>query len=211
MSLFTVAVPTGRLRGACLDLLRESGFIDDVVNGRQLLWQSSQCRVVEVKPVDVPIYVENGVADVGLVGKDILWENNYPVYELLDCKIGKCRLSFARLASKVSSPMATIATTYPRIAQNYCQEHAIQAKIVTLHGSIELAPLIGLADTILDIVDTGQTLRANGLQETECLGEVSVRLIANTVSYQVKRQMVEQWCQRLEAASAKIVNEGEEK
>jgi ATP phosphoribosyltransferase len=185
MSL-TIAIPTGRLKKECLDLLGVGNELKNK-NSRKLVYLVNGYKLIEVKPIDVPIYVENGVADCGFVGKDILLENDYEVYELYDCKIGKCHLA---LAQTNLQEIKSIATKYVNIAKDYCLGNNLQVNIIKLNGSVELAPLLGLSNTILDIVSTGNTLKANSLIETEKIRDISVRLIANKASYQIKRDKI---------------------
>jgi ATP phosphoribosyltransferase len=152
---------------------------------------------IMAKPVDVPTYVEYGVADIGIVGKDVLMEENKDVYELLDLQIAKCRMSVIGMPNWKPVINPRVATKYPSVASQYFREQGQQVEVIKLNGSIELAPLIGLADRIVDMVETGQTLKDNGLIEMETLFQVTSRLIANRVSYRLKNTAIQQLCDRL--------------
>lgn len=150
------------------------------------------------KPVDVPTYVEYGVADIGIVGKDVLLEENRDVYELLDLGIARCRMSIIGLPNWQPGIQQRVATKYPNVASRYFREQGQQVEVVKLNGSIELAPLIGLADRIVDMVETGQTLKDNGLVEMQSIFEITSRLVANRVSYRMKNGEIQQLCDRLQ-------------
>ena len=150
------------------------------------------------KPADVPIYVEYGVADIGVVGKDVLIEDNRDVYELLDLGIARCRMSVIALPDWKPVPNPRVATKYPNVASQYFREKGQQVEVIKLNGSIELAPLIGLADRIVDMVETGRTIRENGLVEMEEIFTVTSRLIANRVSYRLKNGPIQALCDRLQ-------------
>src|SRR6056297_2298043 len=175
MNELTIVIPSGRLKSECVKLLGICAHIDKN-SSRKLVWKVGNYKIIQAKPVDVPIYVEKGIADVGLVGKDILMENEYNVYELFDCDIGNCHLAIAQSERK---KINVIASKYVNITKEYCVNNNINAEVIKLNGSVELAPILGLADAILDIVSTGNTLRANDLIETKRVADISVRLIAN--------------------------------
>jgi len=151
------------------------------------------------KPVDVPTYVEYGVADIGVVGKDVLMEEARDVYELLDLGIARCRMSVIALPDWKPALHPRVATKYPRVASQFFRERGQQVEVIKLNGSIELAPLIGLADRIVDMVETGQTLRENGLVELEQMFPITSRLIANRVSYRMKNDAIQALCDQLQA------------
>jgi ATP phosphoribosyltransferase len=186
MNELTIVIPSGRLKNECVELLGICDYIESDSN-RKLVWKVGNYKIIQAKPVDVPIYVEKGIADVGLVGKDILMENEYNVYELFDCNIGNCHLAIAQSEEK---KINVIASKYVNITKDYCENNNINAEVIKLNGSVELAPILGLADAILDIVSSGNTLRANNLVEVEKVADVSVRLIANISSYQLKRNLI---------------------
>lgn len=152
---------------------------------------------IMAKPVDVPTYVEYGAADIGIVGKDVLLEENKDVYELLDLGIARCRMSVIALPDWQPGIRQRVATKYPNVASQYFREQGQQVEVIKLNGSIELAPLIGLADRIVDMVETGQTLRENGLVEQISILDITSRLIANRVSYRMKNSSIQALCDRL--------------
>ncbi len=157
-------------------------------------------RFILAKPMDVVTYVEHGVADLGIAGKDVLMEEERDVYELLDLQISRCHLAVAGLpGAKMNEIAPRVATKYPNIASTYFREQGEQVEIIRLNGSIELAPLIGLADRIVDIVSTGRTLRENGLVELERIAEVTSRLIVNPASYRLNGGDIERLVDRLAA------------
>ncbi|MBP3037912.1 ATP phosphoribosyltransferase [Bacillaceae bacterium Marseille-Q3522] len=211
--LLTIAMPKGRIFEEAADLLRGAGYrlppeFDD---SRKLIIDvaEEQFRFILAKPIDVPTYVEYGVADLGIAGKDVLLEEERDVYELLDLRISHCYLAVAGLPNtKMNDVAPKIATKYPHVAASYFRQQGEQVEIIKLNGSIELAPLIGLADRIVDIVSTGRTLLENGLVEYERIQPVTSRLIVNPVSYQVKDKRINQLVERLKNATALTVKEG---
>jgi ATP phosphoribosyltransferase len=198
----TIAMPKGRIFNEAADLLRRAGFdlppeFDD---SRKLIIdvEEEKFRFILAKPMDVATYVEHGVADLGIAGKDVLLEEERDVYELLDLKISGCYLAVAGLPdTKMNDVAPKIATKYPNIAAAYFREQGEQVEIIKLNGSIELAPLIGLADRIVDIVSTGRTLKENGLVEYETITTVTSRLIVNPVSYRIKDERISELIKRL--------------
>jgi ATP phosphoribosyltransferase len=198
----TIAMPKGRIFNEAADLLRRAGFdlppeFDD---SRKLIIdvEEEKFRFILAKPMDVATYVEHGVADLGIAGKDVLLEEERDVYELLDLKISGCYLAVAGLPNtKMNDVAPKIATKYPNIAAAYFREQGEQVEIIKLNGSIELAPLIGLSDRIVDIVSTGRTLKENGLVEYETITTVTSRLIVNPVSYRIKDERISELIKRL--------------
>ncbi|MFT9598634.1 ATP phosphoribosyltransferase [Mesobacillus sp.] len=198
----TIAMPKGRIFTEAVELLRNAGFdlppeFDD---SRKLIIdvEKENFRFILAKPMDVATYVEHGVADLGIAGKDVLLEEERDVYELLDLKISGCYLAVAGLPdTKMNDVAPKIATKYPNIAAAYFREQGEQVEIIKLNGSIELAPLIGLADRIVDIVSTGRTLKENGLVEYETITNVTSRLIVNPVSYRIKDERISELVKRL--------------
>ena len=170
---------------------------------RKLIFENTENRVryFWVKPSDVAVYVERGAADVGIVGKDILLEQNAEVYELLDLKMGKCRMCVAGPEDFYDEPDRTlrVATKYPNIAREYFRSQSIEIEIIQLHGSIEIAPILHMSDVIVDIVETGTTLRENNLEPLETIVPISARLIANKASYQFNRERMLEMCRRMDA------------
>ncbi|MDB5055664.1 MAG: phosphoribosyltransferase [Bacilli bacterium] len=201
--ILKVAMPKGRINKPAIKLLQDAGFAipDDLDDSRKLIISVPEARLefIMAKPVDVATYVEYGVADVGVVGKDVLMEENRDVYELLDLGIARCRMSVIGLPDWVPLLNPRVATKYPNVASQYFRERGQQVEVIKLNGSIELAPLIGLADRIVDMVETGRTLQENGLVEMEQIFAITSRLIANRVSYRMKNDVIQQLCDRLQA------------
>ncbi|OUM94288.1 MAG: ATP phosphoribosyltransferase [Thermobacillus sp. ZCTH02-B1] len=197
-----VAMPKGRIYKQASQLFRDAGFPipDDFDDSRRLIFDVPEAGMsfIMAKPVDVPTYVEYGVADIGVVGKDVLMEENKDVYELLDLGIAKCRMSVIGLPDWKPVVHPRVATKYPNVAAQYFRERGQQVEVIKLNGSIELAPLVGLADRIVDMVETGATLRENGLVEMEVMFDVTSRLIANRVSYRMKNEAIQALCDRLQ-------------
>ncbi|TJY39649.1 ATP phosphoribosyltransferase [Cohnella pontilimi] len=200
-AVLKVAMPKGRIYKQASKLFREAGLTipEDFEDSRKLIIPVPEAGMefIMAKPVDVPTYVEYGVADIGVVGKDVLMEENKDVYELLDLGIAKCRMSVIGLPGWKPDIHPRVATKYPNVASKYFREQGQQVEVIKLNGSIELAPLIGLADRIVDMVETGQTLRENGLVEMESIFEITSRLIANRVSYRLKNAAIQALCDRL--------------
>lgn len=186
----TLALPKGRLLDGALDLLRDLGVDGIDAESRRLIFTDERrgLRVLFLKPADVPAYVDYGAADLGIVGKDILLEQEPDVYEPLDLDFGFCRLVVAepRELWERDDPSrwswVRVATKYPRLTEQYFSNRGVQVEIVRLDGSIELAPLVGLADRIVDLVQSGETLRANGLVEVAEIVRSTARLIVNRAS-----------------------------
>jgi ATP phosphoribosyltransferase len=196
--ILTLALAKGRLAEETFTLLEKMGIdcSEPRHPGRQLvLWdRANGLRFILVKPGDVPVYVEHGVADLGVVGKDTLLEAGRPLYEVLDLQFGRCRLCVAgyedRRGALVTRSTFRVATKYPNIARDYYAAKGQNIEIIELHGSVELGPVIGLSDVILDIVESGATLAANGLSVLEEVCDVSARLVVNRVSLKTKRERI---------------------
>jgi len=190
----TLALAKGRMLPPALDLLEKAGIgcgqLREMSRQLQFADDENCLRFILAKPADIPTYVEYGVADLGIVGKDVLLEQERELYELLDLRIGCCRLSVAKKTGSGSFNGGCVATKYPRTAERYFQEQGRQAEVIKLHGSIELAPLLNLAEAIVDLVDTGKTLQENDLEEVETIARITSRLVANPGSYQVKGERV---------------------
>jgi len=194
--VLSIAVSKGRLLDAFAELLEEAGYPCSVLQKatRKLVISSSEAGLefILAKPADVPTYVEYGAADLGVVGKDTLLEAGKRVAELVDLMYGRCVMVVAvPEAAGIDAVTdlhfnSRVATKYPSIAQAFFQQHGIQADIIPLHGSIELGPIIGLADAVVDITETGRTLVENGLKPICEVMESTSRLIANPVSYKMK-------------------------
>ena len=198
-----VALPKGRLGEQVLDLFEKAGYACPAIHeaSRRLVFETPDAavRYFWVKPSDVAIYVERGAADVGVAGKDILMEYVPAVYELLDLGLGRCRMAVAGPDGFRDAPDRTlrVATKFSRIARDYYAGQSREIDIIHLNGSIELAPILGLSDVIVDIVETGATLRENGLAPLETVAPVSARLIANQTSFQFKTEEIRTLCGRL--------------
>ncbi len=202
MKELTIAMPKGRIFEEAYEMLIQAGFNlpEEVEMSRKLMIEipEEKIRFILAKPMDVPVYVEHGVADIGIAGKDVLLEQRRTVHELLDLKISECYIASAGLPNTIMNDIAPrIATKYPNIAMKYYKGIGEQVEIIELNGSIELAPMIGLADRIVDIVSTGRTLKENGLVEYEHIAQVSSRLIANPVSYRMKSERIQDLVKRL--------------
>ena len=207
--MITFALAKGRLAEQAFELLEQMGIdCSEPRNpGRQLvLWdKQNNVRFILVKPSDVPTYVDHGVADIGVVGKDTLLESGRPLYEVLDLTFGKCRLCIAGYAEQhQSATRATfrVATKYPNVARSYYDAKGQTIEIIELHGSVELGPVIGLSDVILDIVESGSTLKANGLTVLETVCECSARLVVNRVSMKTKRDRIREIIDGMQGALA---------
>ncbi len=190
----TLAVPKGRVLKSVSRLLESAGL--DVspllADDRTLIRESADgaLRFLLLKPDDVPTYVEYGAADLGVSGQDILRERRYDLYEPLDLGIGRCRMVVAGKPGMVLPPMPRIATKYRRAASEHFAAKGVQADVVYVQGSVELAPIVGLADAIVDIVETGTTLAENGLVEHEVISTVSSVLIANRAQFKLRHAEV---------------------
>lgn len=195
--MINIALPKGRLGEKVYSLFEKLGYGCPAVleNSRKLVFEDEKngVRYFWVKPSDVAIYVETGVADVGVVGKDILLEQNPDVYELLDLGFGKCRMAVAGKKGEMLPLDKTIkvATKFPNIAKKHFASKSREIDIIKLNGSIELAPILGMADVIVDIVETGSTLRENDLDVYEDIVNISARFIANKTSFRFKTDEIE--------------------
>lgn len=194
--MVNIALPKGRLGDKVYGLLKTAGFPCPAIEdpGRKLIFENEEVgvRYFWVKPSDVAIYVERGAADVGIVGKDILLEYAPDVYELLDLGLGKCRMAVAAKKDFREPVGATlrVATKFPNIASAYYAGRCRDIDIIHLNGSIEIAPILGLSDVIVDIVETGQTLRENDLEVKSEIVPISARLIANVASFKFKNEEI---------------------
>jgi ATP phosphoribosyltransferase len=208
-----IAVPRGALLGETLDALDAAGIDTTAVRGesRALIFPGPDVTLVTMRPSDVPTYVEAGAADVGITGKDVLLEqSDRIVYEMLDLGYGRCRMVLAgrkddeRLGeSERRLGMMRIATKYPRIAQRHFESTGHQAEVIEVKGSVELAPLIGLADGIVDLVATGRTLEENDLEVREEILVCTARFVANRVAHKLRGAEVDELAARLREATAK--------
>lgn len=203
-----IALTKGRILDEVLPLLEQAGVIpaEDFNNSRKLIFDSNlpDVQLMVIRGSDVPTYVELGSADIGITGKDILMENGSDgYYEPLDLKLATCRLMTAAPVNQTTTPKRLrVASKFVNIAKNYFSEQGRQVDIIKLNGALELAPIMGLADCIVDIVDTGNTLRANGLEPREFIADVSTRVIVNKAAMKIKHDRVQSLIERLAAAVA---------
>lgn len=204
----SIAVPTGALFDGARALL-EQAALASIEIGRQLLVEGDGVRLILVRPSDVPAYVDHGAADLGIVGKDVLWETPGSHYELVDLRFGGCRLVLAVPSSSSLDgpstwpPLLRVATKYPRTAAAWFDARGQAVEVVQLHGSVELAPQVGLVDGIVDLTATGRTLQENGLRIAAVLGESTARLIANQASLKTRTAAVQSVVGRLREASGR--------
>ncbi|MBQ9747152.1 MAG: ATP phosphoribosyltransferase [Clostridia bacterium] len=203
--MINVALPKGRLGERVYAMMEAAGYECPSIreNNRKLTFENEEkgVRYFWVKPSDVAIYVERGAADIGIAGKDILLEYRPDVYELLDLGIGKCRMAVAARQGFVDDTERTlrVATKFSRIAREYYAGRCRDIDIIHLNGSIELAPLLGLSDVIVDIVETGKTLYENGLEPRETIVPISARVIANKANFKFKGDRIEEMMDKLSA------------
>lgn len=194
--LLNIALPKGRLGEKVYDIFEKAGYGCPSIheNNRKLIFENEETgvRYFWVKPSDVAIYVERGAADIGVAGKDILLEYNPDVYELCDLQMGKCRMAVAAKDDFFDNPERTlrVATKFPNITKKYYSALSREIDIIKLNGSIEIAPILGLSDVIVDIVETGTTLKENNLRPYETIVPISARLISNKVSYKFKNDVI---------------------
>ncbi|HEY6732084.1 MAG TPA: ATP phosphoribosyltransferase [Solirubrobacterales bacterium] len=206
-----LAVPRGALFGETLDVLDGAGIDTSELRGdsRALIFETPQMILVTMRPSDVPTYVESGAADVGITGKDVLLEQgDRGVFELLDLGFGRCRMVLAartgndRLAeAQRRLGMMRIATKYPRIAERYFESTGRQVELVEVKGSVELAPLVGLSDGIVDLVATGRTLEENELEVREEILECTARFVANRVAHKLRAEEIDELTAKMREAS----------
>ncbi|MBO4693167.1 MAG: ATP phosphoribosyltransferase [Clostridia bacterium] len=195
--MLNVALPKGRLGEKVYDMFEKSGYDCPLIReeNRKLIFENSKTgvRFFWVKPSDVSIYVERGAADIGVAGKDILLEYKPDVYELLDLNVGKCKMVVAAKKEFRDDgiKILKVATKFTNIAADYYAGLGRDIDIIKLNGSIELAPILGLSDIIVDIVETGKTLKENNLEVKETILPISARLIANKASFNFKRETIE--------------------
>lgn len=201
--MINIALPKGRLGEQVYELFEQAGYPCPAIreNNRRLIFENPEAgvRFFWAKPTDVPVYVERGAADIGVAGKDILLEYAPNVYELGDLGFGRCRMCVAgpeQFRDNVDRTLR-VATKFPRIAKGYYASISREIDVINLHGSIELAPIVGLSDVIVDIVETGSTLRENHLTVLETIVPISARLIANKAAYQFKNQEIRTMSRRI--------------
>ncbi len=204
MSILTIALSKGRILKDILPLLASAGIepLDDPDVSRKLILETNRedVRLVIIRATDVPTFVEYGAADMGVAGKDVLMEyGSDALYEPLDLNIARCRLMVAgRVGESFSGGRIRVATKYVNVARQYYASRGIQAEVIKLYGSMELAPLVGLADRIVDLVDTGNTLKANGMEPVEHIADISSRLVVNKAAMKMKHVAVTRLIKQLE-------------
>lgn len=200
----TLAVPKGRVTKALAPLFDQAGFpvADLLADERKLVRESDDgaLRFLLLKPDDVPTYVEYGAADLGVSGRDILLERRYDLYQPLDLGIGVCRMVVAGRRGVRVPDRPRVATKYPRIAAEHFATQGVQADVILVQGSVELAPVVGLADLIVDLVETGTTLKENDLVEREVICDVSSVLVANRALYKLRHKRIEPLVAKLREA-----------
>ncbi len=200
-NILTIAMPKGKLFEPARVLLEKCGFSYPGLSdeARTLIFEDKdrQVNYIVCRPTDIPTYVEHGAADLGIVGKDSILEAGKNLYELVDLRFGYCRFAAAAPRKALAADGTfkwrqgvRIATKFPSVAKEYVQKKGLQAEIIKLHGNIELAPLVGLADLIVDIVSSGRTLKENDLVALEFLGEATARLVVNRASYRLKAKEI---------------------
>lgn len=212
--MLTIALSKGRLADQAIELLEKAGYDCTAAKekSRKLILEDEKqgLRFILAKPADVPTYVEYGAADIGVVGKDTLLEEGRQLYEVIDLGFGKCRMCVCgpkELKGKLDTiPNKRVSTKYPNITRAYFEDYKRESvEIIKLHGSIELAPLIGLSDVIVDIVETGRTLFENGLDILDTIAEISARVVVNKVSMKMKASEIKPMIEALKK-QADIIN-----
>lgn len=206
MRPLTVAIPKGRVQKQLVPMLDRAGFeasrlLDD---DRTLIRETDdkRLRFLLLKPDDVPTYVEYGAADLGIVGKDVLLERRYDLYQPLDLGIGKCRMVVAGPPGVALPAVPRVATKYARIATEHFASKGVQAEVIFVQGSVELAPLVGLSDLIVDLVETGSTLKENGLVEQELICNISSVVVANRSLFKLRHAEVSRIIEQLRSVVA---------
>ena len=205
----TIALSKGRIFEETLPLLKRAGIepTDDPNKSRKLILATTRddVKLVIIRAADVPTYVQYGAADMGVAGKDVLMEHGGDgLYEPLDLQIAKCKLMVAAPVQRSTiTGRLRVATKYLNITRQYFAQQGTQVELIKLYGSMELAPLVGLADYIVDLVDTGNTLKANGLEPTEHIADISSRLVVNKASMKMKHASIQNFIEHMTAAVAK--------
>jgi ATP phosphoribosyltransferase len=194
----TIAIPKGRLGTQAIEMLKSAGVGESIdEKSRKLVFkdENRNLNFILLKNSDVITYVENGIADMGISGKDMIMENSADIYELYKMNIGRCKMSVAGIKGKRvfnDDTIIKVATKFPETAKKYFNGKGQKIKIIKLNGSIELAPILGLSDVIVDIVETGNTLKANGLEVFEDMYNISAMIISNKISYKFKRKEIKE-------------------
>ncbi len=208
--MLTIALPKGKLIESALELFRRAGYecagLSSESRRLVFVFPEIDTTFLIVRPSDVPTYVEYGGADAGIVGKDVLMEQESDVYEPLDLGFGACRISVAALRGEASrerlSSKIRVATKYPKVTERFFNQRGVPVEVIKLYGSIELAPMVGLADRIVDLVETGRTLKAHDLVEVEVIAQSTARFIVNRASLRLKHEPLMELIRRLRAAIA---------
>ena len=209
MQYLTIAMPKGKLFYLAKDLFAKVGYSAEKLEekSRKLVITNEELKIkfIIAKTADVPVYVEHGAADIGIIGKDVLMESDKDVYELLDLGFGKCHLMMAVPKDKKRAKLTDyahtrVATKFPHIAEKFFNSKGMQMEYIKMNGSIELGPIVGLSESIVDIVETGTTLRENNLEEIAFIAEATARLIANRASFKLKFGRINKLIQDLDMA-----------
>jgi ATP phosphoribosyltransferase len=202
--MLTIALSKGRILEQTLPLLKKAGLeiADEELNSRKLILDTNldDVKVIVIRATDVPVFVQHGAADMGIAGKDVLLEHGANgLFELLDLGIAKCKLMVAASdKNKLQQNTLKIATKYVNSAKRYFEAKGQQIEIIKLYGAMELAPVVGLAHCIVDLVDTGNTLKANGLVPLEHIEDISSRLVVNAASFKTKNAQIKTWVKAIE-------------
>lgn len=204
--MITIATPRGRLLKETVELFKRASIdIAEIIgDSRRLIFEFEEAdiKLLIVRPTDVASYVEYGAADCGIVGKDTLMEQDCNLYEPLDLRIGKCKMVVAapKGFEKSGKPSLRIASKYPKIASDFYNKKGISTEVIKLYGSVELAPIIGLCDAIVDLTATGETLKKNELEIVEVVAEISAKFVVNKVSMKIKSKEIKALLTKLEEA-----------
>ena len=202
--MLTIALSKGRILDQTLPLLEKAGIsiAKSELESRKLILDTnlSDVKVIVIRASDVPVFVQHGAADIGIAGKDVLLEHGANgIFELLDLGISKCRLMVAsKKGQDLDKSTLKVATKYVKSAKEYFYRQGKQVEVIKLYGAMELAPIVGLSDCIVDLVDTGNTLKANNLVPIELIQEISSRLIVNSAAFNTKHKDIKQWIQKIE-------------
>ena len=202
--MLTIALSKGRILDQTLPLLEKAGISvpKSELESRKLILDTnlSDVKVIVIRASDVPVFVQHGAADIGIAGKDVLLEHGANgIFELLDLGISKCRLMVAsKQGQDLNKSTLKVATKYVKSANEYFYKQGKQVEVIKLYGAMELAPIVGLSDCIVDLVDTGNTLKANNLVPLELIQEISSRLIVNSAAFNTKHKDINQWIQKIE-------------
>ena len=202
--MLTIALSKGRILDQTLPLLKKAGISvpKSELESRKLILDTnlSDVKVIVIRASDVPVFVQHGAADIGIAGKDVLLEHGANgIFELLDLGISKCRLMVAsKKGQDLNKSTLKVATKYVKSAKEYFYRQGKQVEVIKLYGAMELAPIVGLSDCIVDLVDTGNTLKANNLVPLELIQEISSRLIVNSAAFNTKHKDINQWIQKIE-------------